>query len=116
MLRNDGQTGQKIDLALFIPNELSVSHEHSVIEIGPQQEQTLEYEVENYSALANSSYQVSLVGQYEENGNRFGIAGSAVVRITDDVKPAVRPVWIWVLLGGFMPGVIIFLRLKKQWT
>jgi len=116
VLRNDGRTGLKIDLALFVPNELSVSHEQSVIEIGPQQGQTLEYEVENYSALADSRYQVSLVGRYEENGKRFGIAGSAVVQITDDVKAAVKPVWIWVLLGGFMPGVIIFMRLKKQWA
>ena len=114
-LRNDGLTGQKIDLALFIPNELSVSHEHSVIEIGPQQEQTLVYGVENYSALANSRYPVSLVGRYEENGHRFGVAGSAVVRVVDDVKAAVKPVWIWVLLGGLMPGIIVFLQLKKQW-
>jgi len=116
VLRNDGRKVLKIDLVLFVPNELSVSHEQSVIEIGPQQEQALEYEVENYSALANSRYQVSLVGRYEENEKRFGIAGSAVVQVTGDVKTAVKPVWIWVLLGGLMPSVIVFMRLKKQWA
>lgn len=115
VLRNDGQTGQKIELALFIPNEFSVSQEYSVVEIGSQQEETLVYEVENYSALANSRYQVSLVGRYEENGYRFSVAGSAVIRVTGDAKVAGRPVWVWVLLGGLVPVVIIFLRLKKQW-
>lgn len=113
VLRNGGQTAQKIDLALLIPNELSTAHEHRVITIGPQQEATVNYDVENYSALANSSYPVSLLGQYEVAGNHVGIAGSAVVRIAGDVRPAVRLVWSWVLLGGLMPGVIIFLRRQK---
>lgn len=113
VLRNDGQTGQKIDLALFIPNELSATHEYTVIEIGPQQEVTVVFNVENFSALANSSYPISLVGQYEDAGNHFGIAGSVVVRIAGDVKQAVRLVWVWVLLGGLIPGVVVFLKLKK---
>ena len=116
VLRNDGQTVQEIGLELFTPDELSVSGERSVINIGSQQEQTLEYDVENYSALANSRYQVSLLGRYEDNGKRVGVAGSAVVRVTDNVKAAAKPVWIWILLGGILPGVIVFLRLKKQWV
>jgi hypothetical protein len=114
VLRNDGQTAKKIDVALLIPNELSVSDEHSVIEIGPQQEQTLVYKVENYSALANSSYPVSLLGRYQENGKRFSMAGSAVVRIAGNVKSVASPIWVWILLGGLMP-VIIILRLMKRW-
>jgi len=113
VLRNDGQTEQKIGLDLIIPNELSATHEHTVIEIGPQREATVDYEIENYSALANSNYPVSLVGQYEDAGSHFGVAGSAVVSIAGDVKPAARVVWIWVLLGGFIPGIMIFLRLQK---
>ncbi|MGB5180290.1 MAG: hypothetical protein WBP44_16360 [Gammaproteobacteria bacterium] len=116
VLRNDGQQKQKIDLALFSPNELSVSQEHSVVEIGPQQVETLVYNVENYSALANSSYQVLLVGRYEENGNRFSMAGSADVRVIGNVNPVARPLWVWILLGGLIPVIIIILRLKKQWT
>jgi hypothetical protein len=115
VLRNDGQTGQKIDLALILPNELSAAHEYSMIEIGPQQQQTLDYDVENYSALANSSYPISLLGRYEENGRRFSMAGTAVARVVGVVKSTDQPVWIWVLLGACLPGVIIFLRLKKQW-
>lgn len=116
VLRNDGWTAQDIDLALYIPNELSVMHQPSVIELGSQQKRTLEYEVENFSALANSRYQIPLVGQYEKNGKHFSVAGSAVVLLVDDARPAVKPVWIWVLLCGLMPGVIIFQRLKKQWA
>jgi hypothetical protein len=114
VLRNDGLTGQKIDLALFLPNELSVPHEQSVIEIGPHQEKTVIYDVENYSALTNSSYQVSLVGRYDEAGSRLGVAGSAVVRIAENARLTDRPVWIWVVLGGLLPVVIVFLRLQKQ--
>jgi len=113
VLRNDGQRKQKIDLDFFIPNELAASREHATIEIDPQQETTLAYDVENYSALANSSYPISLVGQYKDAGSHFGVAGSAVVRISGDVKSAIRPVWIWVLLGGLIPGVMVFIWFKK---
>jgi len=113
LLRNDGQTEQKVDLALFVPNELSVTHENRVIDVAPQQETTIVFDLENYSALANSSYPISLVGQYKDAGNHFSMAGSAVVRITNEVEPATRQVWIWLLLGGLIPGVIIFLRLQK---
>lgn len=113
VLRNDGLTEKKIELALYLPNELSVSHEQTVIEIDPQQEKSLVYDVENYSALANSSYPVSLLGSYEDAGSRFAISGSAVVRVVGELKGAVRPIWIWIVLGGLIPGVIVFMRLQK---
>jgi len=115
VLRNDGQTEQEIELMLVLPSELSVADEYSVLNIGPQQQQTLDYEVENYSALANSNYPISLLGRYQENGRRFSIAGTAVAKVVAVVKSTDRPVWIWVLLGGGLPGLIVFLRFKKQW-
>ena len=114
VLRNDGLTGQKIDLTLFLPNELSAPEEQSTIEIGPHQDETVIYDVENYSALANSNYPVSLVGRYEDAGNRLGVAGSAIVRIAGNDELAARPVWIWVVLGGLLPGIIVFLRLQSN--
>jgi len=114
VLHNDGPGSKKIDLSLYIPNELSVSNDYADIEIGPQREATLVYNLENYSALANSSYQVSLVGQYQEAGSHFGFAGSTVVRIVGDVESAVRPFWIWVVLGGIIPGVLVWLRVHEH--
>jgi len=114
VLHNDGSTVRNIDLALYIPDELSVSEEHSAIEIGPQQESTLVYDIGNYSALANSQYQVSLVGQYEDAGNRVAVTGSAVVRVVGDAGSAVRPIWIWVVMGGLIPGVLVLLRLQRH--
>lgn len=112
-LHNDSQSEQKIDLALFIPNELSVPREHTVIELGPQQETTVVFDVENYSALANSSYLISLVGQYESAGSHFCIVESTTLRVTGEVEPTVRLVWIWVLLGALIPGMMVLLWLKK---
>ena len=112
VLRNDGLSEQKVDCRLFIPDELSASDERSAIKIGPQQEETLVYDIENYSALANSRYAVLLVGWYDTDGNRFGVAGSAVVQVIGDVRSAARPPWIWVVLGGGIPLVMGFLRLK----
>lgn len=114
VLHNDGSTVRKIDLELLMPNELLAAPEFSTIEIGPQQEQTLVYELENYSALANSQYQVSLVGRYEDTGGRVGMAGSAVVRVIAEVDAAVSPIWIWVVLGGLVPGVLVLLRFQKH--
>jgi hypothetical protein len=114
VLHNDGSTAQKVDLALFIPDELLASPEFSTTEIGPQQEQSLVYELENYSALANSQYQVSLVGRYEDAGNHVGVAGSAVVSVVGDAESAVRPIWIWIVMGGLIPGVLVLLRFQKH--
>ena len=114
VLRNEGVKGQKIDLTLFLPNELSAANEQSTIEIGPHQEAAVIYDVENYSALVNSSYQVSLVGRYEDASSRQGVAGSAVVQIAGDGGLEVRPVWIWVVMGGLLPGVIVFLRFQND--
>ena len=116
VLRNEGRARHDIDLELYLPNELSTPHARMTIGIGPRQEETVVYEVENFSALANSSYQVSLLGRYLEAGNRLGVAGSAVVRIRENDELAGRPIWIWLILGGILPGVIAFLRLKKQST
>jgi hypothetical protein len=110
-LHNDGTTTRKVELALFLPDELSASEEHSAIEIGPHQKARLAYDIENYSALANSRYQVSLVGQYEDAGNRVSVTGSAVIRVVGDAGSADRPVWIWVVMGWLVPGVLLLLRL-----
>ncbi len=114
MLRNDEPGGQKVELELYIPNELSVSREYAAVELGPHQETTIVYDVENFSALANSSYQVALVGRYESSGIHLGAVGSAVVQIPADVESVDQPIWIWLVLGGVLPGIIIFLRLQKQ--
>ena len=114
VLRNDGSTGLKIDLALFLPSELSAVDEQSNIELGPHQEAVVIYDLENYSANANSSYPVSLVGRYEQDGIRLGITGSAVVRIAESHELEARPVWIWIVLGGLLPGVLVFLLLRSN--
>jgi hypothetical protein len=116
VIRNDGKTGQKLNLSLFLPNELSVAHEQASVHIEPRQEMTVQYDVWNFSALINSNYQIYLVGWYEDAGRRFGMNGSAVVRITGGGKSAEHPVWIWALMGGLLPGVIIFLRLRQRQT
>jgi len=114
MLRNDGNKAQQIALALFLPNELSTSNEKSVLTVGPQQSETVVYDVENFSATESSRYAVSLVGQYEDAGSHFG---STVVRVVGANTGSVqRPIWIWVVLSGLLPGVIVLLALQKKKT
>ncbi len=114
VLRNDSDTGQMIDLTLFIPNELSASHEHSSVELGPGQVMTVAYGLDNYSALANSSYQVVLVGRYDSAGSRLGVSGATVVRVMGGDSPEDRPVWVWIVLGCILPGILVFLWLKHK--
>jgi hypothetical protein len=114
MLRNESDAGQVIDLTLYIPNELSASHEHSSVELGPGQEMRVAYGLENYSALANSSYQVVLVGRYDSTGSHLGVTGATVVRVTGNDVTADRPRWAWFVLGGVLPGVLVFVWLANK--
>jgi hypothetical protein len=116
VLRNDSDTRQMIDLTLFLPNELSVSHEYSSVELGPGQEMTVAYELENYSALVGSSYQVVLIGRYDGAGSRLGVTGATVVRVTGNDVTADRPRWAWFVLGGVLPGVLVFVWLANKKT
>lgn len=113
VLRNEGLDALEIDTMLYLPNELSVTDEHARIDLGPRQDRVIGYRLENFAALANSSYSVSLIGRYRQAGSPIGVVGSAVVRISADAGSAARPIWIWVILGGLLPGVILFLRLNK---
>lgn len=113
VLRNEGLDALEIDTMLYLPDELSVTDEHARIDLAPRQDRVIAYRLENFAALANSSYPVSLIGRYRQAGSPIGVVGSAVVRISADAGSAARPLWIWVILGGLLPGVMLLAWLQR---
>ena len=114
VVRNNGKTEQLIKLNLFLPNELSVSKEDSELTLGPKQAQTLEYIVENFSALENSTYAVVLMGQYEDEQRHYGITGTTIVEVTGDMKLVGWPIWAWTAAGFLVIAVFILLRSRRK--
>ena len=114
VLRNEGSSTLAMDLELHLPEELSTARRHAVVEVVPHSEDTVMFDLENYSALANSRYPVALVGRYEHDGHSYGVAGTATIRLGREDPGKIRPIWIWFMLGGLLPVVIVFLRMYER--
>ena len=114
VLRNEGSSTRVLNLELHLPEELSTPRRREVVEVAPHGESTVVFVLENYSALPNSRYPVTLVGDYEDGGHGFGVAGAATIRLGEETLVKTRPIWIWFVLAGLLPLVIVFLHLYER--
>lgn len=113
-LRNEGTVKRNLDLSLYLPDELSAPREHAVLELAPGATDSIVFALENYSARTGSRYPVTLVSRYKHEGGDYSVAGTAFVRVGTTVSAEVKPRWIWFILCGLLPVVIISLRLYER--
>jgi hypothetical protein len=114
LLHNEGDVKRSLDLSLYLPNELSASQEHAVIELAPNGHETLVFDLSNYSAREGSRYPVTLVGRYKHKGGTYGVAGTALVRVDAGASAGIKPQWVWFVLCGLLPIVIASLRIYER--
>ena len=114
VLRNEGNTTRVLDLELHLPEELSASRRRAVVEVAANGEDTVVFHLDNYSALSNSRYPVTLVGRYQQGGHSYGVAGTATIRLGEETPVTTKPTWIWFVLAGLLPLVIVLLRLYER--
>jgi len=67
-LKNMGDEEIKTKTKLFVPRELTVARNSHQITLAPKSENKVAFEIENFSALDGSNYQVFAVSEYESQG------------------------------------------------
>ena len=106
LVRNNDAVPRDLEVVLHLPDELAAASERMSLQLAPGSEETLDYVVENFSALENSSYSVAVIAQYEDEERHYSASGSAVVRIT--APSAMTSRWIWVF-GGVGSALLVLL-------
>ena len=113
LVRNNDAVPRDLEVVLHLPDELAAIAERQSLQLAPGTEETLDYVVENFSALENSSYSVALIAQYEDGERHYSASGSAVVRITAPSVMTSR--WIWVFGGaGAVVLVLLIVVIRRQ--
>ena len=107
VVRNNDSKSRDLEVVLHLPDELVTVDERRSLKLAPDTEETLQYVVENFSALENSSYSVAVIAQYEDDERHYSASGSAIVRIT--APSAMTSRWIWVFASGGALVVVLLI-------
>ena len=113
VVRNSDSVPRDLEVALHLPDELVALTEQQSLRLAPGGEETLDFVVENFSALENSSYAIALIAQYEDGERHYSAAGPALARIT--APSAVTTRWIWVIVvAGMLVLVLLIVAIRMQ--
>jgi preprotein translocase subunit Sec61beta len=82
-LKNMGSSLVAASTYLVAPRELSVRKEASIMSIPPKSAGRLDFEIENFSALGGSTYQVFAISQYEKDGLHRTSITAGLIRIVE---------------------------------
>jgi hypothetical protein len=114
-VRNNDSLERDLTLRLHLPDELAAIKDRDRLTIGPRESKSLQYTIENFSALENSSYAIALVAEYEDGESHYSTAGSGAVRITE--PKAIDDYMLWamaVAIAVLVLVVIIFIVLRRK--
>jgi hypothetical protein len=114
LVRNSGNTERQVELRLYIPNELSVGNENLQLTLGPKKMSEVGFDIENFSALENSTYYVYLIAQYVEDEEHYSSAGSAVIHVTSDFQFIDWAAWVFAASISVLIALILTMWLRRR--
>ncbi|HVN66903.1 MAG TPA: hypothetical protein VMT55_00900 [Candidatus Sulfotelmatobacter sp.] len=113
-LKNDADRPLQLGLALVVPRELSVAAQAQELTIGPRAARSAVFKVSNFSALSGSTYQVYLVGEFEDGGQHYTSIVPGTIRIVERrTLFGLSYVTLAVILAGLV-GLFIGAQLIKR--
>lgn len=117
-LKNLDSTPRNVKLRLILPKEISAAQTEHQIALAGSGEQTVRFQLRNFSALAASTYQVFAQSEYEEKGRHSSLLTPGTIKIVaaSDFFGSYRAplVAIVALLILLFAGLQIYSRLRKQ--
>jgi hypothetical protein len=113
-VRNNDSVEHDLILTLQLPDELATLKYSDGLSIGPGQSKSLQYVMENFSALENSAYAVALVADYEDGERHYSTAGSGTVRITGPDTLGVDMLRVVAAISAVVLAFLIIIRLRRS--
>lgn len=118
-LKNLDATPRELKLRLILPKEISAAQTENRIALGGSSEQTVRFQLRNFSALEASTYQIFVLIEYDEKGkhsSRFTPGTVKIVAAKDNIFASYRaPLLAGVgLLVILFVGLQIYSRLRKR--
>ena len=113
LVRNADSVPRDLEIVLHLPDELVAVAERQSLQLAPGSEETLYYDVANFSALDNSSYSVALIAQYEDGVRHYSASGAALARIT--APPVMTVGSIWVFAGAAAVVLVLLFAALLRW-
>lgn len=112
VLKNMGENEVRAISQLVVPRELTAEKSRVEALLSPRSKKRLYFEVENFSALAGSSYQVFAITEYEREGIHYTVVSPGTVSIVE--KNFFRDYQLYIFgLIIILLAIFIFLQFKK---
>lgn len=80
-VKNLDSTPRELKLRLILPKEISSPQVESQIALGGSSEQTVRFQVRNFSALEGSTYQIFVLVEYDEQGKHSSLFTPGTIKI-----------------------------------
>jgi hypothetical protein len=109
-LKNRSEAQLPLSVFLALPRELSCAKESMRLDIPARSERTAEFEVENFSALSGSNYQVFAIAEYEREGRHYTNITPGTLKIVES-RTILGVDYVYVL-GFLVILVVVFLSFQ----
>jgi hypothetical protein len=113
-VRNNDSAERDLDLTLHLPDELATLKDSESLTIGPGQSKSLQYTIENFSALENSGYAVALVAEYDDGNTHYSTAGTGTIRITEPDPVDGYLTWVVAVAVAVILAFLAIMRLRRK--
>ena len=104
-LRNLDEVQHNVDIKLYLPRELKVDKDKSIVVIGQKEEKNLNFQVSSFSALPGSNYVVLATLDYDDSNSHYSSTVRSMIKIVAE-KSLEFPIWLPILT--FIGLLIIF--------
>jgi hypothetical protein len=114
VVRNNDAENREVSLRLYLPDELVALQDSVSLDILPNSAEIVVFEIENFSALANSGYSIILVAGYEAQGRHYGSTTSTRVHISEPATMVNYSRLIPWLFAGMTLLVVLLILAKRS--
>ncbi|MFH1347325.1 MAG: hypothetical protein ABIH22_01415 [Candidatus Margulisiibacteriota bacterium] len=112
-LKNMGDSEIAATTYLVVPREITVAGGPQKVTLLPKSQKSLDFPVENFSALSGSNYQIFAIAEYEKQGMHQTSISPGMIRIVE--KNFFRDYRVFIVaLVAFLLAAFILLQRKKK--
>lgn len=114
-VKNLEQADHSFDVRLVLPKEFKGPDLMKTVKIPSGEEQVLNFDIQNISALQGSRYEIFAVVAYEDEKLHYSNALNGVIEVIQKesfVKIYRKPL---IVLSVLLAGIILFLNLRRKW-